>query len=324
MVNLKHRLTVDDLIVEYMIYKVHNGYEPKFTSTEFLDFLYFFTNKMPVEDVLYNNDLFSNFFVRKIISDWYQINPNTKVKEPKPHMDMKYSEDDDDYVIFANYRLSGYDESVINTYFMDNGMRKEDGPVSKIRSIIGDFLSNQPKRFIDEEMDVSDEEMMVGKYLAAEIILQIWDCYVEKHVENRSWPSQCRDIQKFLFECDLSKIIGLDSIKDKLLELYRVLSKRIAVMYHLDRDLKVSSNRSSYLARANYDLLVQEFENIMDIAFNHYNKSMEFDLSTLTFKESHEEDGIYGFYDDSDIKTTVSSIGNNKVKQIVKYIDNNN
>lgn len=30
MVNLEHSLTVDDLIVEYMMYKVKKGYEPKF------------------------------------------------------------------------------------------------------------------------------------------------------------------------------------------------------------------------------------------------------------------------------------------------------
>lgn len=32
MVNLEHKLTVDDLIVEYMMYKVKNGYEPSFTK----------------------------------------------------------------------------------------------------------------------------------------------------------------------------------------------------------------------------------------------------------------------------------------------------
>ena len=31
MTNEKHELTADDLIVEYMIYKVKNGYEPSFS-----------------------------------------------------------------------------------------------------------------------------------------------------------------------------------------------------------------------------------------------------------------------------------------------------
>ena len=40
--NLEHKLTVDDLIVEYMMYKVKHGYEPKFSTSEFIGFLYFF------------------------------------------------------------------------------------------------------------------------------------------------------------------------------------------------------------------------------------------------------------------------------------------
>ena len=54
MINLEHRLTVDDLIVEYAIYKVKNGYEPKYSTSEFIDFLHFFETKMEVDDVLYD------------------------------------------------------------------------------------------------------------------------------------------------------------------------------------------------------------------------------------------------------------------------------
>lgn len=42
MINLEHNLTVDDLIVEYMMYKVKNGYEPQFLTSEFMEFLRFF------------------------------------------------------------------------------------------------------------------------------------------------------------------------------------------------------------------------------------------------------------------------------------------
>lgn len=45
MVNLEKILTVDDLIVEYMVYKVKNGYDPKFLASEFMDFLQFFSEQ---------------------------------------------------------------------------------------------------------------------------------------------------------------------------------------------------------------------------------------------------------------------------------------
>ena len=74
MVNLEHKLTIDDLIVEYMMYKVKNGYEPSFLTSEFISFLYFFESKMEIEDSLYENiKLFERFFQRKNEHDWYII-----------------------------------------------------------------------------------------------------------------------------------------------------------------------------------------------------------------------------------------------------------
>ena len=128
MVNLEHKLTVDDLIVEYMMYKVKNGYEPSFLTTEFINFLYFFESKMLVEDSLYENEkLFQRFFERKAESDWsITIDWKTDKKKIIPHMDIVYSDKDNDYLIKANYKLSDFDRSVINTYFMDNGMGQYD------------------------------------------------------------------------------------------------------------------------------------------------------------------------------------------------------
>lgn len=88
MVNLEHKLTIDDLIVEYAMYKVKNGYEPSFLTSEFIDFLHFFENKMPVEDLLYEKEkLFKRFFERKGKSDWFIGTGWLINKEDiKPHM----------------------------------------------------------------------------------------------------------------------------------------------------------------------------------------------------------------------------------------------
>ena len=114
MVNLECKLTVDDLIVEYMMYKVKNGYEPSFLTLEFMDFLRFFESKMQVEDSLYENDkLFQRFFERKAKSDWSRtINWYTSKKEVVPHMEIIYSEKDNDYLIKANYKLSDFDKEL--------------------------------------------------------------------------------------------------------------------------------------------------------------------------------------------------------------------
>ncbi len=160
MVNKEHELTVDDLIVEYMIYKVNNGYEPSFTTSEFMSFLYFFEEQMPVEDVMYENvPLFKRFFERKTEYDWYERNRITNQKQPNPHMYMTYSEWEDDYIISANYLLGSYDKSVINTYHWEIERNKK--TVEKFYNIIGEYLSNKPKRTIDETI-VVDEKRSIG------------------------------------------------------------------------------------------------------------------------------------------------------------------
>lgn len=325
MVNLEHKLTVDDLIVEYMVYKVKNGYEPSFLTSEFISFLYFFESKMPVEDSLYENDkLFQRFFERKSERDWSRtVSWSTDKKEIVPHMEMVYSDKDNDYLIKANYKLSDYDISVINTYFMPGGQWGQ-GKTKEIRNIISEYLSAQPKRAIDENAKVDDNDLIVGKYITAEIIANIWESHIKVLVENQEWPRQCSDINKYLFKIDLAKIIGVKSMKSKLIELYNVLSKRIAILYHQDKKLRISTHSNVYLARANYELLIQGYEKIMDTTFGVYKKSLDVDLAALTFKESHEIDGIYNWDEDPDIKTTTTSIGNENVKKLVRSLDNHN
>ena len=149
-----------------MIYKVKNGYEPSFFTSEFITFLYYFEDKMKVEDVLYdNNKLFQRFFERKAKMDWSTLkNWDTEERIVVPHMDMEYRRENIDYLISANYRLSNYDKSLLNTYFMENGMGKFDyfkGKTREIRIIIDEFLKDKPKRKIDEFIEADDNDLKI-------------------------------------------------------------------------------------------------------------------------------------------------------------------
>lgn len=314
MVNLEYKLTVDDLIVEYMIYKVENGYEPSFTTGEFIKFLLYFEGKMSVYDALYDGvKLFERFFERKNKTDW--ITYSTKEGIPNPHMNMEHGNKAGSYIIKANYKLSGYDKSVINTFYMN---RLE---VVEIRSVIADWLRDYPKREEYESTCVDENELMIGKYIAVEIIRNIWDSYVRGHIKNNRWPTQCTDMDKYLFEVDLAEIINVKSIKNELIELYKVFSKRIAILYHQDKELKIKTSPTFYLARSNYELLIRGYEDIMDEFFGVYKRSLDIDLSTLTFEERHEIDGTYDLGEFSDIRTTTITIGDDYGKKLTKILD---
>lgn len=294
MTNIGRELTVDDLIVEYMVYRVNNGYEPKFSISEFMNFLKFFENKKKVNDVLYDGkELFERFFNRKSQRHWLIKNYNTGKFEFKPHIEMEYSEKDNDYIITSNYMLSDYDMSVINTYFMSRYN------VIETRNIIKEYFSIMKKRKINELEEVNEDELMIGKLYAAKIVNDIWDSYVNEQIKLKKWPIQCKDMNKYLFDIDLAEIIGLKSIKKELIELYRVVSKRITILYKEDKNLRIDSFKRSYLAYANYMVISNGYEKLFNIAYGPYKTSLNIDLTDyLEFK-------------------------NNDIKQYVRKLDNN-
>lgn len=317
MTNAEHNLTVDDLIVEYMISKVENGYDPQFLTSEFRDFLNIFKSQIPVADVLEDNTkLFRRFFERKSVRDWYEtIDWNTKEGKVTPHMDMILSQKDNDYIIKANYKLSSYDTSVINTYFMEKQI------VENIRNLINEYLENLPKRQLNEEVDIDNERLLTSKYITVEIIKYIWNNHINCLIELQRWPKQCKDINKYLFEFDLAEIIDTKSMKKTLLEFYQEISKRIAILYQEDDNLIIANN-GAYLAKSNYDLISKDYQNIFNLAFGPYKSDLNIDLAKSTFVESHEMDGFYGWYDDPDVKVTTKTIGNKDAKKLTRTFDN--
>ncbi len=311
MVNLQHNLTVDDLIVEYMIYKVNHGYEPQYLASEFMDFLKYFQTKMEVVDVLEDKaELFKRFVKNKSQHEWRVFK-----NEYEPHMDIVYSDEDNDYKITANYRLGRFDTSVITTYCMSKESQ------TKIRNIIGEYLEKMPLRKINEKTTITDSSLIMGKYIASQMLQNIWDNYTNKLIKKSEWPTQCKDINKYLLEIDLAEIIGLKSIKKELLNFYKDISKRAAILYQQDNNLKINNCSCSgeYLANANYNLLIKGYEEITHL----YIGFLNIDLKKSTFIESKPIDRVYMLDEDIDYKTITNNIENDKVKKLVQNLEQN-
>ena len=293
MVNFEHKLTVDDLVVEYMIYKVKNGYNPSFTESEFREFLEYFQVNMPgmelkIEEPL-SFDIYYPLMTKRL---WSFNNWKTNTVDIKPHIDLVYNQKMAEYEMRANYKLSDYDTSIINTYYMDGGMSRipsHKGNAYKIRKIIEKFLKDKPKRSLNNSIDISKEAISLGKNVTTKIVIDIWYDYINKQIENRLWPSQCTDINKYLFEYDLAVIIGLPSIKSKITEMYKTLAKRIAVLYSEDDKLNISTDHGSYLAGANYNLLIKGYESMMTSVYNPYNKNLRIDLANIKNEKTVED-----------------------------------
>ena len=306
------KLNINDLIVEYMAYKVRNDYDPIITTKEFTKFLKYFEEKIEVEKETDNiEEIFKSFYDTKNKKDWLTPKWIDGKKEyySDPHMYLK--NDGKDYYLEANYNLNINDLCRISTYNMFN----ED--VTGIRILIGEFLANQRKRSIKESFAPDASEWMVGCSAAANIINEIWKSYINEDINNQRWPKQCQDINKYLFDIDLSSIIGTKSIKEELCNAFDAFSKRIAILYHTDKNLKISSDSVNYLAYSNYRLLIDGYKELIEKAYDVDKKELELDFSKLTYREIYEEDKKYYFDSESYIMNNVKPIENEKAKTLV-------
>lgn len=254
MINKENKLTIDDLIVEYMILKVKLGYQSSYMIDEFMEFITYFEKHKNIYDVIYDGDmLFDRFFERKI-DDWSFNDISLYFSEKKyvPHMIRI-----DDMLVATN-KLSVYDYSLLNIYFMSSNEQ------IIIRDLIVRYLKQFSKREIDTNTNISDRNIELGECIAAKFIISLWREYVYKYVELKRWPIQCIDINDYLFNLDLAKIIKLPSIRDDVLSFYKDVSKIIGVMIENDSSLEIKNSDNIYLPYANYEYIFKGYSELFD------------------------------------------------------------
>ena len=284
MISLTHNLTVDDLIVVYLIQKIEQGYIPEVTEQEFMDFLQYFTTKKKVDDVLWDYPkLINRFLERKNQSDWSN----------GPHMEFT-----DKGILKANNKLSYYDRSVINTYCMSIVEKKE------ISNYVTEYLKKLPKRSFDMEVIKDTPILEICKLSSALIMEAIWKFKIQKQVECGCWPKQCNDIFKYLLEDDLALKIELTSIKKDLLEFYKDFAQKNSFLLIDNPQLHISNLKNIYLPYSNYQLLLGEdkdnllrqfcdqvFTKVIDI--NYESSTMHIYKKKLVSKEINFSNNIH-------------------------------
>ena len=310
-------ITVDELIKEYVVYRAENDYKTKLTISEFMNFLEYFKKEMKVEDTLDDGlEMFTRFFAREDkhrynYSPYFDKVNNEKAKSNELAMILEFSEEDNDYVLrTGNYLYSSYGASSWHVYWN----------IEKARRIMGEYLINEPKRTLDDNGPYDTEGLEIGKYVSAKIVEDIWNELVDYYVENRQWPNACRDINKYLLEMDLAPIICIDSFRDRLLELYSVFSRRIAILYNQDKDLFISYS-GSLVGEQNYKLLINGFERLVGCAYGEYKKHLEVDIKNLTITKSYEDGASY--WDSSaPVRTINNKINSDRIIKLSSDLDN--
>jgi len=268
-------INVSDLISEYLIYKLKNGYGKMISYIEFKEFISFLKNSIPnIEIIGYVDDgeiLFNNFFNKKVTNDrTYMLNWENMNNTCVYHIDL-YANGNDS-TLTANNLLNEYDISILSCNCSLDLSKK-------IRNVIKEYLLAKKTLKIDINIELGEDDIQIGKYSAAVMFNDIWEGYIDGLINNHVWPKQCTDIRKYLLEEDLASIINVPSIRDELFKFYNIVSKRVAVLVHEDSSLVLSSIPNRFLPKANYDLVISGYEELAKLAYKNGKRQLVLDLS---------------------------------------------
>lgn len=272
MFNLKHKLTINDLVIIYLAEKLKGGGYNFLDEEEFSDFIHFFNEqkntKFSFEDY--------NKFIQKVI-------------DKKMDRDWKCGTHiyiDQDNIVRANYHFSNFDENTSAIGFMN----KDDKKI--ILKIIREYISKLPKREIKEQFAIEPEMLEIGFLYSALMVNGIWSYYRDKYVKNQLWPKQCSDIERYLLEQDFALLIDLPSIRKDLMSFYKTFAYRMATLIQLEKKVEFSSSKNNLLAYSNYMYCTNGFDILMnylidkriDIYVNLYNNLREIYPSVISKK----------------------------------------
>lgn len=264
MTRVEHKLTVDDLIGEYMVQKVTQGYEPKYSKEEFIDFLRYIKEYVEVAATnIEEEKVFKRFFDRKKDTWTIKVTSLRGTKEYRPHI----VEDNNGFLCATN-ELNQSDSLDRYKYSMNNYELK------KIKNITSNYLQKFPERKINSKGRISAKNKLQSECAISLMIPDIWAGYVKQNMKYGNWPRQCQDIEKYFFEMDLATMIELKSIKQELLDFYMDTSKRVGNLLEQNKDLTLATYKGVYLAHANWRLVMTH-----GYLLNKYNKEKEYNIN---------------------------------------------
>lgn len=233
-----YTVKAEELIIEYMIIKTKNGYEPCVSIEELLGFLNYY--KHYYHSVIIPKD------VSTLLENLFHIQ-RTKWGNNLRVVNTLAG------TLHPTYSLSTYSSIIASEV--------DASTLSIIQAPIYDYISVLKKRSIDMYTCINRESLKVGKYVTATIIRQILDNIGEEYFQNAPPALRYLSIDRVLFSKEHANSMYEEERK-QILNFYMVASKRIGVLFEQDASLKIAQ-KDKCLAKANYDLVTQGFEDFL-------------------------------------------------------------
>ncbi len=280
----------DELLVEFLLEKIKKGFDRTVSEKEFTTLILELLNNL-------NNSNWAGCIYKIENEDFATTCQKAIIKEKNGYYNSP--------ITYENNQLVG-------NYFLKNNYdgRKYNHALNKFDII--NFLEQYVEKIVNEKKDgiskfkietTSKNIFEISKQISAYIVNDLMIRYVKENIKNNKWPSQCKDIDKYIFEKDLASTIDLEGTRAKFIELYNHSILSIAEMLSNDCNLQLSNNKSECLAYSNYYKIIKPFSFISNYVYNEYqllntkinikieNEKINLLESTCVFSDPYDEWG---------------------------------
>lgn len=234
------------ILIKYLYCQLELGNTSGINEEEYITFLNNFINKLNRQgnNITYKNETFS-----KIVKNLEKILETYDNKET-----LKYNSENNTliptYNTTENINLY-YNYSNILSEYINKELDLE-LKCLKVRK-----LNNLNKCRIEKDKLLLESAKKVGAFY----INNLLDIYIAKLIEEKKWPIQYKDIDKYIFDCDLAKIIGQNITKENCTLSYLNTIYTISeILSENENKIIISNNKNNLLAYSNFIKLTMNEE----------------------------------------------------------------
>lgn len=241
------KLTINDLLIGYMITKIELGYEPMYTMDEFEVFFELVSGRLNIEGKLDDRKVVLDNFYNQMY-EYYWIYMDGEKRIETPHIN-RIGDD----LLVANNRLGRHDIYTTNICKIKKKER------DRLKKYMKYFLYGQKKRKINTEITPTDKNIELAKETIIKLIYIIIKNYYTNLMDERLFNIDASAICGFAVEDELP----FEIIERDLIDFYVTGVKRIACLLEQNPELVISNDENFCIPYANYKFIMKYYGNFV-------------------------------------------------------------
>lgn len=238
------KIKPEQMLLKYLFARLKNGITDGITEEDFFAFLDCTVKDVNEDKSEYANQVFYESDSYSAIAEKAREMTSRQYNKDIKGLDIRAG------IVYPNYNLVERENDRWDSHSLFDYGRGS----SVLASTLGKFVK-QPVLSNYSCADVSDKNFELAKMIAAYYVNDLIVRHISKKKEDNYWPTQCRDIDEYIFKRDIGSVIDMQTKQDYTLVYYqaiRVITEMLEKRISNDEKLILSNDANNLLAYSNF------------------------------------------------------------------------